>query len=279
MFCNEQNNENFSESKQIYWSMATANTSNIQSVHRRFASEKCVDHFNAANIFNAHAFLHGICKQGHRFEVVNSQEESENERFQYLAVCTNFGWFLLSWYFAMCQTFCCSIIQEVSYNYHQRNVRSRVSVPNFQVSRSRLLWQSLGLVSKFEPGLGLGGYALDYITGLKPQATSLGIALIIWPLQPIVFKWRQNSPTIAFGSWSRIDTTWIRCATLGPVLLINRKFDISCKLDISHNLSSLPFGVRCIQEHAEVLPHSPVAREGALVGLAPLKQSSKPPQI
>ena len=33
-------------------------------------------------------------------------------------------------------------------------------------SRSRLLWRSLGLglVSKFEPGLGLGGYGLDYIT-------------------------------------------------------------------------------------------------------------------
>jgi len=33
-------------------------------------------------------------------------------------------------------------------------------------SRSPLLWQSLGLglVSKFEPGLGLGGYGLDYIT-------------------------------------------------------------------------------------------------------------------
>ena len=32
-------------------------------------------------------------------------------------------------------------------------------------SRSRLLWQTLGLVSKSEPGLGLGGYGLDYITG------------------------------------------------------------------------------------------------------------------
>jgi len=31
-------------------------------------------------------------------------------------------------------------------------------------SRSRLLWQSLGLVSKIDPGLGLGGYGLDYIT-------------------------------------------------------------------------------------------------------------------
>jgi len=38
----------------------------------------------------------------------------------------------------MCQLFCCSIIQVVSFNYHQRNVRSRVSVSvsNFQVSVS-----------------------------------------------------------------------------------------------------------------------------------------------
>jgi len=43
--------------------MATANTSNIQLVLRHFSSEKCVeDHLNAANIFNAHAFLQGICK-------------------------------------------------------------------------------------------------------------------------------------------------------------------------------------------------------------------------
>ena len=58
------------------------------------------------------------------------------ERLQYLAACTNFGWFLLSWYLAMCQIFCCCIIQGVSFNYHHRNVRSRVSVSNFQVSVS-----------------------------------------------------------------------------------------------------------------------------------------------
>jgi len=33
-------------------------------------------------------------------------------------------------------------------------------------SRSRLLWQSLGLVSKFEPGLGLRDCGLGYITEL-----------------------------------------------------------------------------------------------------------------
>jgi len=42
--------------------MATANTSNIQLVQRHISSEKCVDHLNAANIFNVHAFLQGICK-------------------------------------------------------------------------------------------------------------------------------------------------------------------------------------------------------------------------
>jgi len=42
--------------------MAMANTSNIQLVHRHFSSEKCVDPLYAANIFNAHAFLHGICE-------------------------------------------------------------------------------------------------------------------------------------------------------------------------------------------------------------------------
>ena len=28
-----------------------------------------------------------------------------------------------------------------------------------------------------------------------------------WPLQPIMFKWRQNSPSTGIASWSRIDTT------------------------------------------------------------------------
>ena len=41
----------------------------------------------------------------------------------------------------MCQIFCCSIIP-VSFNYHQRNVRSRVSVSNFQVSVSAFMTKS-----------------------------------------------------------------------------------------------------------------------------------------
>jgi len=53
---------------------------------------------------------------------------------------------------------CSSIIQGLCFNYHQRNVRSRVSVSAFMTNH--------GLVSKFKPGLGLGlgGYGHDYIT-------------------------------------------------------------------------------------------------------------------
>ena len=42
---------------------------------------------------------------------------------------------------------------------------------------------------------------------LNPDRLSLRIVLVTWPLQSIVFKWRQNSPNIDFASWSRIDTT------------------------------------------------------------------------
>ena len=55
-----------------------------------------------------------------------------------------------------------------------------------------------------------------------------------WPFQPVMFKWRQNSPSTGFASWSSIDTTWMHCATLGPVMLINRKFDMSFKLQAWH---------------------------------------------
>jgi len=55
---------------------------------------------------------------------------------------------------------------------------SRVSVSNFQVSVSVSAFMTslgLGLVSKFEPGLGLGlgGYGLDYITDMKSKLTEL----------------------------------------------------------------------------------------------------------
>jgi len=44
-------------------------------------------------------------------------------------------------------------------------------------SRSRLLWQSLGLVSKFEPGLGLGSCGLDYITAKGPPIMFMCLAI------------------------------------------------------------------------------------------------------
>jgi len=41
--------------------MATANTSDIQLVHRHFSNEQCVDPLNAANIFNVQ-YMHFFMK-------------------------------------------------------------------------------------------------------------------------------------------------------------------------------------------------------------------------
>jgi len=57
---------------------------------------------------------------------------------------------IFSRYLAMGQIFCCSIIQGVSFNYHQRNVRSRVSVSSrnlSQVSVSEVTVSTTSLVS------------------------------------------------------------------------------------------------------------------------------------
>ena len=70
----------------------------------------------------------------------------------------------------MCQIFCCSIIQGLALIAISEmwGLESR-SPSRTSRSRSQVLWHSLGLglVSKFEPGLGLGGYGLDYITASR----------------------------------------------------------------------------------------------------------------
>jgi len=59
-------------------------------------------------------------------------------------------------------------------------------------SRFRHLWQSLSLVSKFEPGLGLGGYGLDYITVLQDiQSWSC-------PCSPLPGRWLNGCRFCAF---------------------------------------------------------------------------------
>jgi len=54
---------------------------------------------------------------------------------------------------AIRQIFFATLFKESAFNYHQRNVSSRF---HDKVS-----------VLKFEPGLSLGGYDLDYITGVS----------------------------------------------------------------------------------------------------------------
>jgi len=76
---------------------------------------------------------------------------------------------------------------------------SRTSRPR---SRSRLLWQSLGLVSKFEPGLGLGlgGYGLDYITTYYTHYTILFLFV-----NHVIFETFPTFPiSYPFVIWQRL---------------------------------------------------------------------------
>jgi len=126
----------------------------------------------------------------------------------------------------------------------------------------------------------LFGVAILFICCGNGVNTSLFSALhpCTWPLQPTVFKWRQNCPSTGFASWSRKDTMWTHCATLGPVMLINREFDISCKLDISLNLSTFPSQLHWKASWSFATQSRNHGVD--LMGWAPPKQSSKPsPQI
>ena len=55
-------------------------------------------------------------------------------------------------------------------------------------SQSRLLWQSLGLVSKFEPGLGLGGYGLDYITAVQQTNSEALLTSALFAVKNTLFR-------------------------------------------------------------------------------------------
>jgi len=113
------------------------------------------------------------------------------------------------------------------------------------------------MLSLFE----LFGVAFLFIwCGNGVPTTFFALHSCTWPLHPIVFKWRQNNRSTGIVSWRRIDTTWKRPATFCPVMLMNRKFDISCKLDISCN--PVLFQISCIQKQTKVLPHIPVAAGG-----------------
>ena len=75
----------------------------------------------------------------------------------------------------------------------------------------------------------------------------------------VQMKAKYYSPSTGIASWNRIDTTWMRCATLGPVMPINRNFDISSKLDISRNLSTFPSQLHLKANWSFATPTQPVA--------------------
>ena len=75
---------------------------------------------------------------------------------------------------------------------------------------------------------------------------------------------KANTPSTGFSSWSRVDTTWMHCATLDPVMLIKQ------------NLST--FQSQLHQKATWSLPHNPTAT-GGCGGLSPSKQISKPTKL
>jgi len=98
--------------------------------------------------------------------------------------------------------------------------------------------------------------------------------LVVWLLQPVVFKWRQNSPSTDFASkQSRHLNALYR---FGPCHACKQKVwhIFSYKLDILHNLSTFPS--QLVKKQAEVLPHSPVTT-GAFGGLSPSETKLQSP--
>ena len=65
-----------------------------------------------------------------------------------------------------------------------------------------------------------------------------------------------------------INTTWMRCATLCPVMLINRKFDISCKPDISRHLKAY-FSETIVSKSKMKFCHTVPSPLGGFDGLSP----------
>jgi len=89
----------------------------------------------------------------------------------------------------MCQIFCYSVVHGVSFYYHQRNVRSRVSVSNFLVG--------LGFHDKVSFSVSLRNLSLVSVSEVTVSTTSL--LLTLPDLSCVVFRKRlgENIETIS----------------------------------------------------------------------------------
>ena len=98
---------------------------------------------------------------------------------------------------------------------------------------SRLLWQSLGLVSKFE--LGLGGYGLDYITASNSFIHFWGTSNSFIPTQ-VTYKFfveictqletfgQIPTPSITFGNWNSFIQPLVQSEPSGQIGRVSFRF-------------------------------------------------------
>jgi len=80
-------------------------------------------------------------------------QETDNWFFQCLAFCIYFRWFWLSWQYAR--------------YFLQHYSRSQLSITIREMLGLRLGFYDKVSILKFEPGFGVWGYGLDYITGVS----------------------------------------------------------------------------------------------------------------
>jgi len=101
------------------------------------------------------------------------------------------------------------------------------------------------------------------------------IMLVIWLLQPIVFKWRQNSPSTDFASkQSRYLNALYH---FGPCHACKQKVwhIFSCKFDILHNLSTFPSQI-ALKSKLKIC-HTVQSPQGACCGLSPSETKIQSP--
>jgi len=99
--------------------------------------------------------------------------------------------------------------------------------------------------------------------------------LVIWLLQPILFKWRQDSPSTDFASKQSRHLNALY--HFGPCHACKQKVwhIFPCKLDILHNVSTFPSQLQ--KKNKLKFCHTVQSPRGAFVGLSPSETKLQSP--
>ena len=100
--------------------------------------------------------------------------------------------------------------------------------------------------------------------------------LVIWLLQPIAFKWRKNSPSTDFASKQSRHLNALY--HFGPVMLVNRKFDIFSLASLTHCITYSKYFSESIALKSKLkFCHTVQSPRGAFSGISPSKTKLKTP--